>query len=507
MLSALTAPLTCCGRLRFKVNSVDMIVIDFRPVFMVIGLLLIILSAGMVIPSVVDFTIGNPDWAAFAIAAGFTLFVGAAMFMTARIGAVTLTLRQAFLLTTLVWIVLPAFASLPFMISDLRLSFTDAFFEAMSGITTTGATVITGLDSAPPGLLIWRSILQWLGGLGIIIMALTILPMLKVGGMQMFKVEGFDTQEKVLPRATQLAAALVTVFFGLTALWALLYWLAGMNGLDSVVHAMTTIATGGYSSHDTSVGYFDSALIDWIATLGMVIGGIPFLLYVQVLRGRPIALWQDMQVRWFISAVIFFVFVVAAYLAISGTYGVMPSLRYAAFNTVSVMTGTGYATTDFGLWGGFVVVILFMLMFVGGCAGSTTCGIKIFRFQVLFEVARVQLRQLLLPHGVFIPYFNKRPIDETVAASVMGFFYLYALTVCLLAIALAALGLDFITAMSGAASAVSNVGPGLGPIIGPAGTYALLPDTAKWLLALGMLLGRLELFTVLVLILPGFWRG
>ena len=483
------------------------IVIDFRPVFLVIGLLLIILSGGMVIPSVVDLVAGNPDWAAFAIAAGFTLFVGAAMVMTTRTGAVTLTLRQAFLLTTLSWIALPAFASLPFIFSDLQLSFTDAFFEAMSGITTTGATVISGLDTAPPGLLLWRSILQWFGGLGIIIMALTILPMLKVGGMQMFKVEGFEAQEKVLPRATQLAGALVFVFVGLTALWAILYWLVGMNGFDAVVHAMTTIATGGYSSHDASMGYFDSAAIDWIATAGMVAGGIPFLLYVQALKGSPKALAQDSQVQWFIGAVIAFVLIVTVYLTFSGTYDAAAALRYAAFNTVSVMTGTGYATTDFGLWGGFVVVIMFMLMFVGGCAGSTTCGIKVFRFQVLFEVARVQLRQLLQPHGVFIPYFSGRPIDETVATSVMGFFYLYALTVSLLAVALAALGLDFITALSGAASAVSNVGPGLGPIIGPAGTYASLPDAAKWLLAFGMLLGRLELFTVLVLILPRFWRG
>jgi len=490
-----------------KAIFTDMIVIDFRPVFLVIGLLLVILSGGMVIPSVIDLIAGNPDWAAFAIASGFTAFVGAAMVMTARTGAVTLTLRQAFLLTTLSWIVLPIFASLPFMISDLHLSFTDAFFEAMSGITTTGATVITELDNAPPGVLLWRGILQWLGGLGIIIMALTVLPMLKVGGMQMFKVEGFEAQEKILPRATQLAGALLIVFIGLTVIWALMYWIAGMNVLDATVHAMTTIATGGYSSHDSSVGYFDSAAIDWIATTGMIVGGIPFLLYVQMLRGRPAALWQDSQVQWFVGAVCVFVFTVTVYLAFSGTYPVLSAFRYAAFNTVSVMTGTGYATTDFGQWGGFVIVILFMLMFVGGCAGSTTCGIKVFRFQILFQVARVQIRQILQPHGVFIPYFGGRPVDNTVATSVMGFFYLYALTVCLLAIALAALGLDFVTAMSGAASAVSNVGPGLGPIIGPAGTYAPLPDTAKWLLSAGMLLGRLELFTVLVLILPGFWRG
>jgi trk system potassium uptake protein TrkH len=483
------------------------IVIDFRPVLLVIGLLLIILSGGMIIPAAVDLALGNPDWAAFAASAAFTLFVGAATFMTARTGEVTLNLRQAFLMTTLVWIVLPGFASVPFMVSELQLSFTDAFFEAMSGITTTGATVITGLDTVPPGLLLWRAILQWLGGLGIIIMALTVLPMLKVGGMQMFKVEAFDAQDKVMPRANELAAALVTTFIGLTLLWMALYWVAGMNPLDAAVHAMTTIATGGYSSHDASIGFFDSALIEGLATLGMIVGGIPFILYVQVLRGRPLALWRDSQTRWFVAACISFILVVTAYLAMSGRYDVADSLRYASLNTISMMTGTGYASTDFSQWGGFVVVILFMLMFVGGCAGSTTCGIKIFRFQVLFEVAQVQLRQLMQPHGVFVPQYNKRPIDDSVATSVMGFFYLYALTVCILAIALAALGLDFTTAFSGAATAVSNVGPGLGPVIGPASTFASLPDAAKWLLSAGMLLGRLELYTVLVLVLPRFWRG
>ena len=483
------------------------IVIDFRPVLLVIGLLLIILSGGMIIPAAVDLALGNPDWAAFAASAAFTLFVGAATFMTARTGEVTLNLRQAFLMTTLVWIVLPGFASVPFMVSELQLSFTDAFFEAMSGITTTGATVITGLDTVPPGLLLWRAILQWLGGLGIIIMALTVLPMLKVGGMQMFKVEAFDAQDKVMPRANELAAALVTTFIGLTLLWMALYWVAGMNPLDAAVHAMTTIATGGYSSHDASIGFFDSALIEGLATLGMIVGGIPFILYVQVLRGRPLALWRDSQTRWFVAACISFILVVTAYLTMSGRYDVADSLRYASLNTISMMTGTGYASTDFSQWGGFVVVILFMLMFVGGCAGSTTCGIKIFRFQVLFEVAQVQLRQLMQPHGVFVPQYNKRPIDDSVATSVMGFFYLYALTVCILAIALAALGLDFTTAFSGAATAVSNVGPGLGPVIGPASTFASLPDAAKWLLSAGMLLGRLELYTVLVLVLPRFWRG
>ena len=485
----------------------NFLLLDFRPVFLVIGLLLIVLSGGMVIPAIVDAAAANPDWAAFAASAAFTLFIGTAMFITSQNRKPTFSVRQAFLLTTLSWIVLPGFASLPFMISNLQMDFTNAFFESMSGITTTGATVIEGLAAVSPGTLLWRGILQWLGGLGIIIMALTLLPMLRVGGMQMFKVEAFDTQEKILPRTAQLAGALVALYSGMTLLWTFLLWFGGMTGLDSFIHAMTTIATGGYSTHDSSIGYYDSALIDSIVTLGMIAGSIPFLLYLQVLRGRPVSLIKDSQVHWFLGILFFFVTIMVLWLIYAKNMDFGEAVRFGSFNVVSIMTGTGYSTTDFGLWGGFSLVIMFMLMFVGGCAGSTTCGIKIFRFMVLYEAAKVQLARLLQPHGVFIPYFNNQPIEEGVSGSVMGFFFLYALSVCVLAVLLSSLGLDFVTAMTGAASAISNVGPGLGDVIGPTKTYSSLPDLAKWLLCVGMLLGRLELYTVFVLLIPRFWRA
>ena len=483
------------------------LVINPRPVFLVVGLLLMILSGGMVIPAFADLIVGNPDWRVFAASAGFTLFIGAAMFMTVRTRSVDLDLRQAFLMTVLAWTILPAFAALPFVLSDQSLSFTDAFFEAMSGITTTGATVLTGLDDMPPGLLLWRAILQWLGGLGIIIMALTILPMLRVGGMQMFKVEAFEAQEKVLPRATQMATVLVSLYVALTGAWAVMLWMAGMNHLDAICHAMTTIATGGFSTHDASIGFYDSVTIDVIVTAGMIVGGIPFLLIVQALRGRPMFLFTDSQVCWYLSILAVCIATMTLWLFNQKDLSVFESLRYASFNVVSVMTGTGYATTDFGLWGGFAIVVLFALMFVGGCAGSTSCGIKVFRFQILYETARVQIKRLLEPHGVFIPYFNRRPLDDGIAEAVMGFFFLYAVSVGVLAAMLSWLGLDFITALSGATSAISNVGPGLGEVIGPSSTYQSLPDAAKWLLSAGMLLGRLELFTVFVLLMPRFWRG
>ena len=479
--------------------------LDYRPIVLVMGLLLIILGLGMIIPVLIDLYDGSSNWIAFSISSALTIFVGIAMYISANTKVSTLKLRQAFLITTLSWIILPIFSSVPFMISDLKLSFTDAFFEAMSGITTTGATIIIDLETTPKGILVWRAILQWLGGLGIIIMAFTILPILKVGGMQMFKVEGFDTQEKVLPRATEIAKNLIIVFLTLTLLWILLYLLGGMGILDASIHAMTTIATGGYSSYNSSIGHFDNTFIDLIAILGMIVGSIPFLLYVQFLRGKPLALIKDSQVQLFLSILVFFVLLITIYLYITGAYDFLSSLRFASFNVISIITGTGYATADFNKWGNFVLIILFMLMFVGGCAGSTTCGIKIFRFQVLFEVTRAQLKQLLKPHAIYTPHFKNKSIDEDVASSVMGFFYLYILTVCILSILLALLGLDFLTALSGAASAVSNVGPGLGSIIGPSNNYNLIPDTGKWLLCFGMLLGRLELYTVLVLILPKFW--
>jgi len=482
---------------------------DFRPILMILGMLLATLALGMCIPAFVDAHNGNPDWQVFAVSASLTLFVGISFTLTASTGGgrMSLNVRQAFVMTTLSWLVLTVFAALPFSFSELELTYTDAFFEAMSGITTTGSTVITGLDHAPPGILLWRGILQWLGGLGIVVMAIAVMPMMGVGGMQMFKVEAFDAGEKVLPRAAQISMALVGVYLFLTLVWGGMLWWAGMTPFESTVHAMTTIATGGFSTSDGSVGHFDSWQIDLIITFGMIVGSMPFLLFMQVIRGKPMQLWRDEQVRGFIAILVFIVFVVTALLWFETGLAPLESLRYAAFNVVSIMTGTGYATDDYGLWGSFALPIFFFIMFIGGCAGSTTCGIKIFRFQVLYAAARVQVRHLLQPHGVFIPYYNHRPIPEQVIVSVLSFFFVFGLSFAALALGLGILGLDFLTAISSAATAIANVGPALGPIVGPSGTFQSLPDAAKWLMAAGMLLGRLELFTILVLFSRTFWRG
>ena len=481
--------------------------IDLRPVVFITGILLTILSVAMIIPAIVDIAVGHSDWQVFAASAALTFFVGVLMALTTRAGWSAFTLRQAFLMTNLAWLVIATFAALPLAFSGLDLSFTDAFFESMSGVTTTGSTVIVGLDYAPPGILLWRALLQWLGGIGIIVMAVAVLPILQVGGMQLFRVEAFET-DKVLPRAAQLAGRIAFVYVALTALGAIVLWVLGMSGFDAVAHAMTSIATGGYSTRDASIGFYDSAAIDWAICIFMILGSVPFVLYLRAAQGRPLAFFEDSQVRWLIMILAFGIVTVTLWLARNEIVeGLGPALRYAAFNTISIMTGTGYSTTNFGAWGGYAVSILFVLMFVGGCAGSTTCGIKIFRFQVVHATALVQLRKLLQPNGVFIAYYNNRPIPDHVAASVMSFFFLYAASFAVLALGLGFLGLDFVTAMSGAATAISNVGPGLGDIIGPAGNFAPLPDAAKWLLSAGMLLGRLELFTVMVLFSRAFWRG
>ncbi|HSR54634.1 MAG TPA: TrkH family potassium uptake protein [Alphaproteobacteria bacterium] len=480
--------------------------IDFRPIFFTIGILLTTLAFGMMIPAVADLIAGHSDWRVFAGAAGLNAFIGITMLLTMRADTGNISTRQAFLLTTLSWLVIGIFGALPFAFADLNLSFTDAVFESMSGITTTGATVLTNLDGAPPGILLWRALLQWFGGIGIIVMAVAILPQLSVGGMQLFRTESSDQSEKVLPRIAQVAAAIGILYVSLTAICASLYWLAGMSGFEAIAHSMTTIATGGFSTRDGSVGFFQNAGIDWIAVVFMILGSLPFVLYLRAVRGNVTPLIRDSQVQWFLIIAAASVALLVAWQVLINGVRLGEALRFVAFNAVSIMTGTGYSTSDFGLWGAFPVAMFFFLMFVGGCAGSTTCGLKIFRLQVLYAHTVSQISKLMQPHGVFIPHFNHRPIPAGASESVLSFFFLYIMAFGALAVGLGWMGLDFLTAVSGAASAIANVGPGLGPVIGPAGTYAPLPDAAKWLLSFGMLLGRLELFTVLVLLTPQFWR-
>jgi len=489
---------------RFDVGAV----LDLRPIGLAVGGVLIVLALFMMPPMIADLVIGHPDWQVFFFAAGTTAFVGVNLVLITRRGRTAqLSTRQGFMLTTLVWLVTAVFAALPLAFSELDLSAADAFFEAVSGITTTGSTVIVGLDYAPPGILLWRSILQWLGGIGIIVMGIAILPMLSIGGMQLFRTESTDLSDKILPRAAQIASYIGGIYLAFTGACILAYWLGGMTPFEAVVHAMTTIATGGYSTSDSSISFFNSAAIEWTAILFMVAGGIPFVLYIQAVRGNAVPLRRDSQVRWFLGILGIGTAALTLWVYATGQLSGHDGLRHAAFSVISMVTGTGYASTDYGAWGPFAVGLVFFLMCIGGCTGSTTGGIKVFRFTVLYAIARVQVLRLIQPNGVFRATYNGQPVSDATAVSILAFIFVFALSFSVLAILLSLIGLDYLTAMSGALTALANVGPGLGAEIGPAGNFADLPASAKWLLSAGMLLGRLELLTVLVLFAPMYWRA
>jgi trk system potassium uptake protein TrkH len=480
--------------------------IDLQPVLFIVGLLLTALAGVMLLPAIANILLGHSDWRAFVFAAAATLFVGGALAFVTYRERPQLGLRQAFLVTTLCWLTTAVFAALPFMLMATPLSFTDAFFEAMSGITTTGATVMVGLDRTPPGILLWRGLLQWLGGIGIIVTAVAILPMLQVGGMQLFRTESSDRSQKAMPRTAQIAAWIMLVYLGITVLLIVALWAAGMSLFEAMVHAMTTISTGGFSTSDSSIGSFNNPVIDWIVIVGMIAGALPFALYVTAVRGRPRLLVGDTQVQWFFGTLLAAALAILAGQMAMSDQDFWVALRLGLFNTTSILTGTGYASADYNQWGSFAQTIFFILTLIGGCAGSASCGIKIFRFQILFGAANLQIKKLVQPHGVFIAYYNRNPISQGVVDSVMAFILVYMAGLAILTTGLSFLGLDILTAASGAATCISNVGPGLGDIIGPAGTFTTLPDAAKWLLSAGMLFGRLEFFTILVLFAPGFWR-
>ncbi len=464
------------------------------------------LGVMMLLPAIVDLLADNDDWSVFFAASFVTVFFGACLMLSGWGSQAPLRVREAFVLVAIIWTSLPLFSAIPFMFSAENTSFTDAYFEAMSGITTTGATIIIGLDFTAPGILLWRGILQWMGGIGILVMAIAISPMLQIGGMQLFRMEFTDNVDGVAPRIAEISGSITLIYVSLTIFCCIAYLLCGMDLFDAVVHSLTTVATGGMANHDASIGYFSSPAIEYVGVVFMILASLPFLLYAKFLNGHRIAIFKDTQVRWFLASLLTFVAIMAIYQFSQGNRDIEKIIRFSAFNVTSIMTGTGYATLDYTLWGLFASVFFFFIMFVGGCAGSTSCGIKIFRFQVIFQNMKMHVAQMLHPNGVFIPRYNGRRIDDKVSASVMSFFVVFIFSFGAIAIILSLLGLDDVTAISAAASALANVGPGLGPIIGPAGNYAPLSDAAKWVLSASMLLGRLEIFTILVLLTPKFWK-
>ena len=480
---------------------------DLRPVFFVVGIMLAALGATMFIPMLVDLAADDRSWAAFAMSGIITTLIGAVMALATYSRNPSLSSRGAFLITVLSWLMLASFAAIPFMMSPTNMSLTDALFEATSGITTTGSTVMTGLDDQPRGILMWRAILQWIGGVGIVVTAMAILPMLKIGGMQLFRLESSDMGEKLLPRAASLAAAIGGIYLILTTLCAVGYVLTGMSPFDGVAHAMTTVATGGYSTSDASMGGFMDNGADLVAIAFMMAGGMPFGMYLLMMQGNLKAPFADPQVRTFVLVVTLMISLITLALWTSSEIAGLRALRLSAFNVVSIITGTGYATADYNAWGSFAVAGFFLFMFIGGCAGSTACSVKIFRYQVAFEALRAYLLRMPRQNMVVPLRYGDKPLPEGVVYSVMSYFFLFFTTFAVVAISLSVLGLDTMTAWSGAGSAVANVGPGLGDIIGPTGTYQSLSNPAKWVLMTGMIVGRLEIVTVLVILTPAFWRA
>lgn len=482
--------------------------LDFRPILFTIGSLMLALALTMLLPAAIEALQHTSGWRSFLVSAAMTAGAGGGLRLAYRMPyRPMLTPREGFVLVTLSWVVLCGFATLPFLLSNIGMSFTDAVFEATSGLTTTGATVMTGLADQPKGLLLWRALLQWIGGIGIIVTAVAVLPVLRVGGMQLFRMESSDKLEKARPRVSQVSFMLISIFVTLTAICAVALVIAGMSMFEAVCHAMAAVATAGFSTHDSSIGHYQSAVIEWILILFMTLGGCTFALLARLAQGDLRAFLRDEQIRWYFAYLAGFIVLIAAWQILMNDRPVLDAIRATTFNVVSIGTTTGFASEDYTLWGSLPLAAFMTMFFVGGCTGSTTSGIKIFRFCVLGSVSLWQIRLLIHPHRMLQPTYNGRPIAVDVIRSVMSFFVFYIFSFVVLSMALAAFGLDFVTAFSGAAQALGNVGAGLGQTIGPAGSHAVLPDGAKWILAFAMLLGRLELLTVLVLLSPIFWRG
>ena len=479
---------------------------NYKTVFFILGVLQIILGIFMTIPIVVQVVYGEFD-SSFVIASIITLVFGILFTLSNFDYSKQINLHQAFLLTSLSWITIAIFGALPLFFSKLDLSFTNAFFESMSGITTTGSTIITDLEGTPKSILLWRALLQWLGGIGIIVMAITLMPIMNVGGMLLFKVLNTDSTNEILPSSKEISIKLILIYMILTLLCGFSYKVFGMNIFDSLTHSMTTIATGGFSNYNDSIGHFDNTKIELTAILFIILGSIPFIAYIKFLSGNKKIFLSDSQIKTFIKLIIFSIIILFCYLLIKDNNFSISNVRSVSFNVISILTGTGYVTKEFDQWGSFPLFYFLILMFIGGCAGSTTCGVKIFRVQILYRFILNQLKKVIYPRGIFVIKYENNHVNDKFLASIISFMYLYVIIFFILTALLSLTGLDFVTSISGAATSISNVGPGLGSIIGPNGNFYQLPDLSKWILSVGMILGRLELFAILVLFLPSFWRN
>ena len=481
--------------------------LNLKPIALVGGTVVCAVGFLLLIPLITEIFYQSESWQSYAVPILIYLIVGGSLVITNRNVELKISIKEAFIITVLSWVLLAFLSAVPFIYTKVNLSVVDALFESMSGITTTGSTVINNLDYLPKGILIWRAMLQWLGGIGIIVIALFILPFLRVGGMQLFHLEGDDPYEKFLPKISSVISKIVILYVLLTLLLMVLYFSYGMSFFDALAHSFTTISTGGFSTHDQSFAYFQSSSILFIAIIFMIIGSLPFLVIAQTSINNLFATIKDHQVRIFLLILSVSIFIIYFFAEKYVNGNLFEKIISISFNTISIISGTGYISENFERWGNYASVLFLILMFIGGCAGSTTGGLKVFRFQILFKYLTLHLKKMLQPHVVVASYFNNKSIPESTYESVMSFFFLYIFTFASSALLLSFGGLDFLTCISAAASSISNVGPGLGDIIGPEGNYSTLTDYAKTILTATMFLGRLEMLTILILFLPSFWRN
>ena len=478
---------------------------NLRVVFKAVGALVICVGAAMFVPLVVAILEGSSDVRALAVSAALSIVAGGGVLLLTR-GSLSLSTKDGFGVVAFGWIAMTLVGSLPFLLSGVTPSFTDAFFETMSGFTTTGASILTDIEATPRGILFWRSLIQWIGGMGIIVLSLAILPMLGVGGMQLYRAEApGPSPDKLTPRIRQTAAYLWVVYVVISALEALALRLAGMTTFDAVCHTFTTMATGGFSTRNASIAAYESPVIEWIITWFMFLAGMNFALHYRGWR-RPGAYFRDPEWRAYAALVVLATLAVALTLAVSADYAPEWAVRSGAFQVVSILTTTGFATDDYEIWHPVLRWGLLLLMFVGGCGGSTAGAIKVVRVLVLAKAAKRELMLSANPRVVrALRLGSGRSLDSAVIQNVLGFFVLFVGVLLIGVTLLSTFGLDLETSLSAATTCLANVGPGLG-LVGPTDNFAHMPDAAKWLLVLLMLLGRLELYTILALFLPQTWK-
>jgi trk system potassium uptake protein len=479
--------------------------IDLRPIGYIVGQMIAVLGVLMLIPAVVDWVMGSPEARVFALCSGITSGIGFLTVVATRnaLGP-ALTIRQAFLLTLGAWTLIPLFGSLPFMLGVTDARFVDAYFEAVSGITTTGSTILVGLDDLPAGINLWRGMLNWLGGLGIAFVAMIFLPVMRVGGMQFFRTEGFDTLGKVLPRATDIAMSLLAVYAGLTLVCAMTFLSVGMSSLDAVVNAMAAIATGGFSPSDLSFSKYPGAG-EYAGALFMILGSLPYIRYVQMVTGSPRVIWRDAQVRAYLRWIATAVATVTIWRLLTAGGDVEPTFRGALFNLVSIMSGTGFFSGTFGTWGGFSLVVAFVLGVIGGCSSSSSGALTVFRVQVMLAAIAAQLRLISAPNRIVPVKYDGRTVDDDALNGIILYVCGYIVTIGALSVAMTLVGVDTESALFGIWTSIGNIGYGYGPLVARTGTFIDFPDAAVWLMILAMLMGRLALLAIFVVVLPRFW--